>query len=817
MSSMSAASCPEAGLDEYHQLGQTVRNIGGGGASGFESRFDSFSESLAAASERVQQNGATRVLTSERDVVGTFVESSQAVMHALDAVQQAHPFIAAVVLAFKAAIELELTRRENDGKVVLIKSRMLDAVDVLIELKDIKNPGKPAADSTTIERRLERILRALEKDIRDCSALCEKYVQKRFIVKLFDGARWQARLAEYDAIFSEHRAQLSLALTTHVACGIDGLHVAVHGLKAVSDVNVDRTSMLLLFKQLERPTERELLRYIAEHGGAAACLEDEQIFNELRAQLREDDVPRGGRLGVEDAKVVMAAIRMEMRSDLGHALAEDRLDFNTKFNAVQTQLEDMRNTVSHSGERLLSAIHAGPHDQLIDQDMYNMWKEMGWKRRVKGRHFVAALHDYFFDKCSANVPEAKSAALVVHRGRHMLPTAPLSLTRRSISRFSGSSTPRQSWEDDIDDRWALRYVTLSCLRPIVEALDHDASGWVKVRDVNAFTTSRPRGYSVLKWVSFWAVGFPTISSTYARKAQSQRARMDRAARRLLPCNQARVDRYLSSGSVSVIDHLLRGPRQTGTAADDDASASHFEDYVDSEYRRLQQNLDLYQWHIDMSNTLSLVMDNRPIEHLILPLLALLLQRHADIMQLATKYPLNDLELYDAQKSLETVAQGIGHRLKTLTAIYESQNLDPRSQLGKAFSGMFSVLFRWIQKTNPSMDVAQEASLPGDPEPLVDIDILSYGIGSNELPQQFYCAASPAEDPFCGLWAGYYLSDDGCRQGWLALNLRLQGKDRITGSGQDTIGKFTIEGTMSVHRAEDGEVAALYVTLRKARR
>lgn len=136
-------------------------------------------------------------------------------------------------------------------------------------------------------------LQKTEKDIRDCCAMCEKYTHKRFIgawqwtdklvvwltfaVKLFDGARWEARLAAFDAIFKERRDELSSALHSNVAHGVDTLKRTTSKVQAQTQVTSQNTAMLLLFKQLESPKERELLRFIEERGGATACSENEKV------------------------------------------------------------------------------------------------------------------------------------------------------------------------------------------------------------------------------------------------------------------------------------------------------------------------------------------------------------------------------------------------------------------------------------------------------------------------------------------------------------------------------------------------------------
>jgi len=47
------------------------------------------------------------------------------------------------------------------------------------------------------------------------------------------------------------------------------------------------------------------------------------------------------------------------------------------------------------------------------------------------------------------------------------------------------------------DKWALKYITINRVRTIAEALDDDASGFVTIQEVNAFTRARPLDW---RWV-----------------------------------------------------------------------------------------------------------------------------------------------------------------------------------------------------------------------------------------------------------------------------------------------------------------------------
>lgn len=45
-----------------------------------------------------------------------------------------------------------------------------------------------------------------------------------------------------------------------------------------------------------------------------------------------------------------------------------------------------------------------------------------------------------------------------------------------------------------EDRWTLDYITILRIQPLLEAFDDDASSFVTVSEVNAFTQARPRDW-----------------------------------------------------------------------------------------------------------------------------------------------------------------------------------------------------------------------------------------------------------------------------------------------------------------------------------
>ena len=51
--------------------------------------------------------------------------------------------------------------------------------------------------------------------------------------------------------------------------------------------------------------------------------------------------------------------------------------------------------------------------------------------------------------------------------------------------------PNQSSQLQLEDRWALQYVMVPRLRPLLEAMDENFSSFITVKEVNRFTSSRP--------------------------------------------------------------------------------------------------------------------------------------------------------------------------------------------------------------------------------------------------------------------------------------------------------------------------------------
>ncbi|KAJ7719201.1 hypothetical protein B0H16DRAFT_1432905 [Mycena metata] len=743
--------------------------------------------------------------------VSKFAENSAVIMKGLDAVKQVHPFIGVVVIAFQAAIELELTRRENDKKIIALKTEMMEMMEILLDLKNIKDARKIDPDGTTLEGRMQRIAKKAEENIRNCSATCEAYMKKKFIVKLFDGSRWEKRLASFSDIFWQQKSEFSLALSIHTAQGVDNVQETLVGIETSVKTGTDSATMLLLFRQLESPLEGKLRKWIEDKGGAKVVSKDEKLFKELQSKMKEIKDATPNRDKSETTEALMLHVRKEMAETLERCLTRDRQQFDRKFDAVQTKLEEMKNTVRHSTDRVIKAVTSGPHDRIRDIDLYNVWKEMGWRGNVKARHFVVAIQDYFLQKYSNEDQQQINNAIWdaadgMSRAPSPAPSIDTVATDESNARVVVTRVlAERAAQHELEDRWAVNYITLARVRCILDAFDHDGSGWISVLEANLFTSSRPENFTVVKWIAFWAAGFTSLCARYAKAIVNVRAFMVSLSADVLPSNRARVDKYMCSRSLEIFDFIVRAVLPDSD--EDEALMSHFTDYVASEEVRLTDALDHFGWNIDEQNTLQLIAGTSRIERHILPLIYLVLSRHAQIVQLACKLPLNDRELWDAECSVNTLADAIRLRIRTFENQFRTHSLDPAREFEAAYDGMFKIAYLSL-KDDRSMENWEypETYYTPQSEKEPDEKILKYKSIELGVPSSMYRDGSQDDGvpshPFDGLWTGTYsygaILTAGPQDGLVSTHLHFLDEEQrsFAGSGKDSIGFFEISGDLT---------------------
>ncbi|KAJ6560234.1 hypothetical protein B0H19DRAFT_1146862 [Mycena capillaripes] len=632
--------------------------------------------------------------------VNTFLEGSQVLMNALGEVAKLHPFIGVVVMTFQAVWALEMKRRENDKKIIALHVEMRDMMAVLVQLGNIQDVDKKAPDGTTIKGRLEALIKRTSDDIRACANACDTYSKKKLVVKVLKGPIWEGRLVKFCGLFTQRRAEFEFALSIHTALGVDAANKTLGDVeKTTQEINNKMELMMRMFQQFTTPEQKDIMKVVESKGGLKACQENDKILKELNDMENVGNPSSAAGLGKSSN---LADLKEDLHLDPDAAMEKNMAVFARKFEVQKRQIiDELSRVVQREGDRVISAVTAGPHDKILDPDIHQLWKMMGWRGSVKTRHFVMALRDYYQEKWA-------------HTGDE-------------------SDKPKPA-----PDAWALSHVNVVRLQPISEAWDDDASGFVTVGEVNTFTASRPLDWSILHWIAFWSIGWHQSITVYKIKIRELIAKMFAIMPSILPENKGYANEYL--------DLCYRGITSLESAIAPcfitESLQEKFRSYVEAEENRLRDNLRDVRFDIDARDTLELVMGRGRIERFVMPILYLLLQRDFEIFRIAQTRVLHADELWDATETIKYVIEAVEERVKTLKSTFQQQKLDVNQQFKLFAHGLFDYMNEPLGLWQPS--IVQQMEFPDypfdDDEEAKDVDInkiLNYPVDQEHLDFRAY--------------------------------------------------------------------------------
>ncbi|EGO19294.1 hypothetical protein SERLADRAFT_358650, partial [Serpula lacrymans var. lacrymans S7.9] len=740
-------------------------------------------------------------------------------MKMLDEVSKVHPFVAVAVLAFKAVVTLELKRRDNDKKVIALKMGMKDMMVILLQLRFVKDSKQKLPDGTTLQGRMQELMKQVASDITDCGNVCDAYTKKNLVVKVFKGPIWEDRLAGFVDTFVERRKEIELALSIHTTLGVDNANQTLAGLtEGLRAVNA-KLDMLLLFRKLDSAQEKEISKIMAEtKGGAKACIDNDDTLQKLILIGRKKDKSSKAASAPLDPHILVA-VRNDILEDLDKTLSNNMELFDRKMAVQKRQLVEELNVVVHrEGDRIISAVASGSHDKLIDPDLHQIWKEMGWKGNVKARHFVLALHDYFVDKFQEydeqkiiNTPCSLMSPLPPEDGFD--PSLTLSITATSYP-----------MKIQADDRWALAYINVSHVQPILEAFDDDSSGFVSIKEANNFSAARPKDWSLPHWLAYWAAGWHSITWEYSLRIGKIRQKMYHTLKDVLPENKSITDQYLDSAPLGQIEMLCASIQRCDDDVVQDALLNEkIRPYMESEQKRIEANLKLITYNIDAANTVALVVGPGRIERYIFPLLYILLRHHLRMIKLACKGIFAQNEMVEAGWSLARVMTLVDERINNVVgkltmyilhiiyspilALFKQKNLDVSAQLGIVAFGMTA-----FSEMGEDCDIwyGSDSENDDDEDGEVDPAILKFGFTRHQLDVTAYEDPPPEEVDLAihlpdsgfprieGTWSGLYFYDDDDLQvdGSMLISIDKSLEDgSFSGGGMDGLDKFNVKGDL----------------------
>ena len=109
--------------------------------------------------------------------------------------------------------------------------------------------------------------------------------------------------------------------------------------------------MLQLFQEFLTPQQKELKEKVKDMGGVAA-LDDEKAMQELA--------------GAEFDLADFVELQQEIKGDVDQAIEKNDKFFSRMFNIQRREIQDLALMVHREGDRVISAMTAGPHDRIVD-------------------------------------------------------------------------------------------------------------------------------------------------------------------------------------------------------------------------------------------------------------------------------------------------------------------------------------------------------------------------------------------------------------------------------------------------------------------
>ena len=130
--------------------------------------------------------------------------------------------------------------------------------------------------------------------------------------------------------------------------------------------------MLQLFREFVSPEEKKLA-VMADGMGGKAALDNEQAMRKLAsAEIAFVASSGSDSLRAEGHPFDLNELRDEIEGKPDDAIEKNADFFNRKFDIQTRQIkEDIERAVRREGDRVISAVTAGPHDRIVDP----VWRE----------------------------------------------------------------------------------------------------------------------------------------------------------------------------------------------------------------------------------------------------------------------------------------------------------------------------------------------------------------------------------------------------------------------------------------------------------
>ncbi|KAJ7770007.1 hypothetical protein B0H16DRAFT_237565 [Mycena metata] len=607
-------------------------------------------QNLTKAQTVVDDIVASEAWSVAKENVTAVLAPAKDVIVILDSVTKYIPAIMVAESVLSVIIQHELERHENDRNILVVYHTMTVFWFTLCDLQAIFR-----ADTIHIKDSLDNFFQGVKQTMEDFGNFRDVYYRHGHFTRTLRSSEYRKKLTTFTQAFADHKANLQFILTQSSAFQLNDMSADVTNVSAKLDLVTSKLEEAMKF--IARPTALEVsvAQQVQDNGGDKA-LQDPTFLNELAKNT----------FGVKDG--LSPQVHAGLRQGLDEALAANMPMFTLKLEATQKEISD---AVERSTETLLHQLNSGPYQLIKDEDIKAVWQSMNWRISCKARHFVDAVHNHFAQQFGEH--------------RHK----------------AGEVHPKQ---------WTLNILSQVIYYPsISDAIDDDGSGYISVSEVNLFFKSRPKEWSAVEWLAFWAAGWKQNALAYKTRCKRLFSELEASARTVLPQNRRHVKSYIKTSGLSelwlVVNSLTAdgmAHRATHQLPETEPLNALKAEIMHKETTHIRSRLERIKYQLDSPETVLAVLGTNRLEGFILCFLELILERHRRVIDAANALVIGEGEFDTMTFSLQNLVSAFGTRYHTLTQSWKQQRLDTGSLMPWFAGGIFNEwheIFQDVRSSN----------------------------------------------------------------------------------------------------------------------
>ncbi|KAF9062992.1 hypothetical protein BDP27DRAFT_1335820 [Rhodocollybia butyracea] len=568
---------------------------------------------------------ASPVWDEGKEMAQTLLEPAKDVVQLFDALTPFVPMLIVAKSVFSIIVQKELDRRQNDKNMGII---VLTITKFWYTLCDLNVIFKIQSSKTYTD--FHELAKNVVDKMNEFGNFQNIYRKHGHIVHTIKSLPYKTKITAFIDAFKDFQAQLQTLLAQFSALTINNVDQKTDQLNQKMDKIIAAINTL-------SPTERRMQEKIEDYGGEEEAFRNPRFLNEISSEL-------GTKLTTQLTSI--------LREDLDSQLESNKAMF--KLQLEQTT-KDMEQTIERSTDAILTQMDSGPHELIQNDEVKEIWKEMKWRLSCKTRHFVDALHHYYVQKFSEH------------------------------QKSKGEPHP---------DQWTLKFTGRAIFQPAIgDAIDSDASGYISIDEINRFTAHCPKSWSIPIFLAHAAVGWYQNSLVYRSRCVNALHRIERCTKRMLPRNRKHIRPYFENWEALwlIVDSLNTDTfqhQQEDLRFQFEKLTLYRRKFMEQIDEQLKSNLSRTSYRMHGSEDVRVVMGTSRCEALVLPMLMLLLERHARIIETAENFILDDREFQDMIMSIRSVTYAFGKRYSILTEGWRQQRFDIPLQISSFAYGIF---------------------------------------------------------------------------------------------------------------------------------